>query len=80
MGSGGVSSERANGGSRCWFTNVLQWDIRKVGQRGGLCSCGVREDPPFTVFYGDNVSLLLHLKFLPQVASLFHLNEVIHPP
>lgn len=38
----------------------------------------IMADPPFTVFHKDKVSLRLHPKFLPKVASSFHLNQSIH--
>lgn len=36
--------------------------------------------PPFTTFYKDKVILWLHPKFVPKVASSFHLNQTIYLP
>lgn len=37
-------------------------------------------DTPFTIFCKDKISLHLYPKFLPKVASSFHLNQSIHLP
>lgn len=36
--------------------------------------------PPFTVFHMDKVTLQFNPRFLPKVASPFHLSQVIHLP
>lgn len=47
----------------------------------GLANCRQRwQTSPFTIFHKDKVVLQLHPKFLPKLASQFHLNQVIHFP
>lgn len=48
---------------------------RRVGELGALMA----DTPiPFTVFFKDKVSLCPATKFLPEVLSEFHFNQVIH--
>ncbi|EMP40102.1 Netrin-G1 [Chelonia mydas] len=48
---------------------------RQVGEMGALMA-----DPPYTMFFRDKVTLLMHPRFFPKVHSSFHLNEPIHLP
>lgn len=48
---------------------------RGVGEFGDLMV-----DLPYTFLHRDKVSLQLHPKFIPQVSSEFHFNQMVHLP